>query len=253
MLLEDCVRTSPAFVKMRGLAARVSEVYKKPPKNENAHARSKQTSKSDVLARTLKPFGVVNVDSATTTTTACIDQHVTACTKAQQGSSVVRVPTVQSHLSPGHSASKCMILAVSADKGDPVVVVAKSSDSEDKAVARLAAVAKAEEDCIVARRSLLVVKKKYHKLLWRRFLFLLETSHLEEPAGMYVRERRETRSVLFHCKKLESFKFKKYKLLLRADSSNAMGGIIRTRARHRKTVHRQMAAGGAATGNGPTK
>jgi len=31
-----------------------------------------------------------------------------------------------------------------------------------------------------------------------------------------------------------------------------MGGIIQTRARHRKTVHRQLAAGGAAKGNDPT-
>jgi len=31
-----------------------------------------------------------------------------------------------------------------------------------------------------------------------------------------------------------------------------MGDIIRTRAKHRKTVHRQMAAGGAAKGNNPT-
>ena len=35
-------------------------------------------------------------------------------------------------------------------------------------------------------------------------------------------------------------------------TSPAMGGITRTRARHRKTVHRQMAAGGAAKNNGPT-
>ena len=31
-----------------------------------------------------------------------------------------------------------------------------------------------------------------------------------------------------------------------------MGAINRTRARHRKTVHRQMAAGGASKGNGHT-
>ena len=32
----------------------------------------------------------------------------------------------------------------------------------------------------------------------------------------------------------------------------AMGAINRTRARHRKTVYRQMAAGGASKGNDPT-
>ena len=32
----------------------------------------------------------------------------------------------------------------------------------------------------------------------------------------------------------------------------AMGAIIQTRARHRKTVHRQMSAGGASKGNDPT-
>jgi len=31
-----------------------------------------------------------------------------------------------------------------------------------------------------------------------------------------------------------------------------MGDIIQTRARHRKTVHRQMTAGGAAKNNIPT-
>ena len=123
-----------------------------------------------------------------------------------------------------HSGNKAFVL--SADTMpcaamDKVVVPVQHIaplDADDGAEDQLALVAKAEKDCIAARRSVLVAKKKFHCLRWRHFMFVLEINHLEEDAGILVRQRRECRSVLSNCRNLESLKFQKHKLLLRADS-----------------------------------